>query len=1041
VRKIPSEGEVVQVRGGYWAVSDVKTQGLPRSSADESSGLQHLVSLSSVAGDRLGEEIRVIWELEVGATVLPDVGLPEVDAERFDSPELFAAFLDALRWGAITSADSRTLQAPFRSGAAVEAYQLEPVSRALKSSRANMLLADDVGLGKTIEAGLVIQELLLRHRARTVCVVCPAGLAVKWQLEMRDKFGLDFKIINSETMKDVRRTHGVHVNPFSLFPRIIVSMQWLPGDRASRLLNEIYETVDQDLSGRAKAFDILVVDEAHHVAPSSPTNTGNGRKGYAVDSLRTRAVRKLAERCEHRLFLTATPHNGYTESFTALLEMIDNRRFVRGATVNPKNLTEVVVRRLKKTLTELGVKSFPPRHVEPMLFEPTDGEIAAYARLEAFLDRRKKASKSKQGGDMASLLLKKRFLSSPLSFAHTVDTYMSTRGGFVEMNSDYDDVLGTDADELEEGRVDQAEFLVLQDTKSGAPALTAEDKEDLRWLANWGHEFTASPDSRLTALLDYLEATVRSNGEFNNERVVIFTEYVDTLNWIQANLASRGYDSARVEVIVGDTPSEERELIKARFQEHPANDLVRILLATDAAGEGIDLQNYCHRLVNYDVPFNPNRLEQRAGRIDRYGQKNDPIVYHFVPSSKAKSSGYVGDFEMLDRIAQKVVRQESDLGPGNQLIRLEIEQRLLEGKSVTQTKKSKTDFLVNEVLAGERDVRRELTEQEEALSANRNRLHAHPANVYRVVNEALKLDHQPVLDSYLEPGTELQLCRVPNLSLPWVPALRNLYGVTHPDVRRPISFDGEAVGDRTDVVFAHLGHQLVQRSSQLLRSALWKGQSGINRVTAVTIPDLDESIVAAVCRMVLVGRGGLRLHEEVFLAGARLTTGRALGEAASEEVLERALDGSNFKIMDASAIASVVSTWHGDQSEKGLQHRVQSAITKRQAKRQSEVQDLLAKRKADDLARVQEIFDRFETILRDSLKSAQEEEQHALGLLFDDEKEQRIHDIKQWTDRLVTVSDERKREVASVERRYEDVKPFVMPAALIFAISPKDSAK
>ena len=200
--QLPSEGQVVLLRGEYWAVTEIKNQGLPRSSADETNQLQHMVSLSSLAEERLGHEIEVIWEIEVGSSIMPDLGLPDVNEKKFDNPEAFAAFLDSMRWGAITSADNRTLQAPFRSGAKVEAYQLEPLRRALSGARANMLLADDVGLGKTIEAGLVVQELLLRHRARTVCVVAPAGLAIKWKEEMLEKFGLEFIIINSEEMKN-----------------------------------------------------------------------------------------------------------------------------------------------------------------------------------------------------------------------------------------------------------------------------------------------------------------------------------------------------------------------------------------------------------------------------------------------------------------------------------------------------------------------------------------------------------------------------------------------------------------------------------------------------------------------------------------------------------------------------------------------------------------------------------------------------------------------------------------------------------------------
>ena len=192
-----------------------------------------------------------------------------------------------MRWGAVTSADADAFQAPFRSGANVEAYQLEPLRRALSAPRTNLLLADDVGLGKTIEAGLVVQELLLRHRARTVVIVCPPSLALKWQDEMREKFGLEFVIVNSDLMADVRRSHGLAANPFRLFPRVIVSMSWLPTPRAQRLLRDVLDEAGRRNSARRYAFDVLVVDEAHHVSPASPSALGGGR-GYAVDSQRTR---------------------------------------------------------------------------------------------------------------------------------------------------------------------------------------------------------------------------------------------------------------------------------------------------------------------------------------------------------------------------------------------------------------------------------------------------------------------------------------------------------------------------------------------------------------------------------------------------------------------------------------------------------------------------------------------------------------------------------------------------------------------------------
>ena len=183
---LPEPGQVVEVRGSTWAVANVQAQGLPRSPADEATAqLSHVVDLQSLDEDRLGEALSVVWELEVGHTVTPAQGLPEaINPDAFDDPATLAGFVDAMRWGAVTSADPNRYQAPFWSGVNVEAYQLEPLRRALGAPRTNLLLADDVGLGKTIEAGLVIQELLLRHRARTAIVVCPPSLSLKWQDEM-----------------------------------------------------------------------------------------------------------------------------------------------------------------------------------------------------------------------------------------------------------------------------------------------------------------------------------------------------------------------------------------------------------------------------------------------------------------------------------------------------------------------------------------------------------------------------------------------------------------------------------------------------------------------------------------------------------------------------------------------------------------------------------------------------------------------------------------------------------------------------------------
>ena len=190
----PEPGQLVEVRRRQWIVSDVDASAvapeLPK---------RNLVKLASIDEDALGEEIEVLWELEPGAHVIERAGLPTLSA--LDDPSTLEAFLDAVRWGAATNADRGYLQAPFRSGVSIEDYQLDPLVRAIDMPRVNLLIADDVGLGKTIEAGLVAQEMLLRHRARTVLVVCPSSLQVKWRNEMAEKFGLEFRIVDTEYVK------------------------------------------------------------------------------------------------------------------------------------------------------------------------------------------------------------------------------------------------------------------------------------------------------------------------------------------------------------------------------------------------------------------------------------------------------------------------------------------------------------------------------------------------------------------------------------------------------------------------------------------------------------------------------------------------------------------------------------------------------------------------------------------------------------------------------------------------------------------------
>ncbi len=293
---------------------------------------------------------------------------------------------------------------------------MDPVARAIQMPRVNLLIADDVGLGKTIEAGLVAQELIIRHRARRLLIICPAALQVQWHDQMRDKFGLEFRIVDSELMRMFRRERGLNVNPWTHFPRLITSIDFLKRERPMRLFSEILPAEGE--SPYPRKFDLLILDEAHNVAPS-------GRGKYATDSLRTLALRRLTPHFEHKLFLSATPHNGYRESFSALLELLDNQRFARGVEPDHEQLNAVMVRRLKSELPKRwdGSSRFPQRQITPLLVEYTQQERAIHQLLQQYSQRRiEQASEATEryATEFVLKLLKKRLFLSPEAFFTTL---------------------------------------------------------------------------------------------------------------------------------------------------------------------------------------------------------------------------------------------------------------------------------------------------------------------------------------------------------------------------------------------------------------------------------------------------------------------------------------------------------------------------------------------------------------------------------------------------------------------------------------------
>ncbi len=1042
----PTVGDLVAVRGQRWVVSDIEI-------GEQSS----LVSLQSVEDGRYGHTLDVIWEVEPGRQVLPSGSLPDVTADAFDPPERLAAFLDAVRWSAVTSADVKTLQAPFRSGVAIEDYQLEPVARAVDAPRVNLLLADDVGLGKTIEAGLVAQELLLRHRGRRIMIVCPAGLTVKWRDEMAEKFGLDFTVIDTARCAEVRRTHGSAANPFEVFPLSIVSLPWLRGPKAQRLLDEV---LPPDGPTYPRTFDLLILDEAHHVAPAAP------KQVYAVDSQQTKLIRRLAPHFAHRLFLSATPHNGYQASFTALLEILDNQRFARGVKPDQAAVRDTVVRRLKRDIENPdGTPRFVEREASAIAVQYPQDEREIHALLTRFADLRRKRLTSQRGRratDLVTLLLKKRLFSSPAAFAHTVRVYLDTLAQKKGLPTGEDDPAWMDEfmDDLatyDDEQLAEAEDDMLTRVGPVQPDPTDEETALLRKMLDWAEAKEALPDAKATELIKYLTAVCRPDGRlWTNERVVVFTEYRDTQTWLADLLRQQGFDAGgRLALLHGGTLPDERERIRLEFQADPTERPVRILLATDAASEGIDLQNHCHRLVNYDIPFNPNKLEQRIGRIDRYGQEVTPEIRHFVGAGFGKAvDRFEADLEFLSRVATKVARMEEDLGSVNAVLADAVQRRML-GEHVSVDVDRAGKGRAGGSLPTESNVREQVRRLRADLDKTVDELGITPPAVKRVVDTALELARQQKLTRYTDDKLLVDgLWRVPPLTGSWQRASAGLTAKLRdgdePPRQLPVAFDPEvAKADRNGIVLAHLNHPLVAMSTRLLRAAVSNPDLGLHRVTAVVSDDpaLEDVLVGAYSRFVLVGADGVRLHEEVLYAGGwapeqgRFRRLENLGDLGG--FLDRALANGT----PASQVVRDRLTERWPRVADGLV----AAIEWRRRTRQESLERKLAQRQEAEEQRIRHNLDQFAATLRGALATPEEgvdgqaslftPEQVVAMKKSKEELAQYRKDRQSWEARLSALEAERDRELEVVAARYRDPKPHSFPVAVVFVVPKREATR
>ncbi len=912
---LPKPGQVVQARHRQWMVEAVEPGG------DEDSARISLVCLDD---DAPGEGLDILWDLEVGARVIDPAAQGLDPRGRLDPPGHFGAYLHALKWSAVSAADATRFQAPFRAGIKLMNHQLTPLMKALELPRANLFIADDVGLGKTIEAGLVLQELILRQQAEFVLVACPASICLQWRDEMQRRFGLRFEVMTQKFIAYRRQERGFGVNPWSTHNRFIVSHQLL---RRPEYLDPLLA----QLGPRARK-SLLILDEAHVAAPAS-------RSKYAVDSETTLTVRTLAQRFDNRLFLSATPHNGHSNSFSALLEILDPVRFTRGVPITgPGQLAPIMVRRLKRDLRKLGVERFPRRILVQLALEhdgkqwssretrydaetraQQTGDTTTIAEAPATelelaekLARYTELCAPKKGrGRLTFIRLQQRLLSSPEAFARTLEVHaraVTARGGPVAAEAAKEEALAEQAAESEgpaqteldlgsdaelhgvDDEADEAEDAVAVSRDSAAlPSPNEEARALLSELRAVAEKARRRPDAKVRALLAWMHAhqcpaigldgAGKLDRKWTDRRVIIFTEWGDTKRYLVDLLTRAAAETdrgdERILVFHGGMGDDARDEVQRAFNAKPDEHPVRILVATDAAREGINLQGHCADLFHFDLPWNPARLEQRNGRIDRTLQEAPEVRCHYFLYPQRSED------RVLDTLVRKVQTVQDELGSLGAVLLQDIEKTLEPGihdKTEQQLELIGLDAnttTVDAELESERKdqekLRAEVTRAGRRLDASRKALEVEPDSLRGVVEVGLRLAGVEGLEEGKPTPEGRRVFSLPELDRSWDRTLDSLrpprrrsesFWEWRQHAPRPVTFEPLArLSDETEQL--HLAHPVVKR---ILDRFLAQGFSAhdLSRVSAVIAPDDSVIRVVAYGRLSLFGPGAARLHDEII---------------------------------------------------------------------------------------------------------------------------------------------------------------------------------
>lgn len=527
-------------------------------------------------------------------------------------------------------------------------HQVEAVYKyLLPQPKIRFLLADDTGAGKTVMTGLLLKELIMRGIIERILIVTPGGLTKQWQEdEMGVKFNIPFTLVN-------RSLFTADPNIFRTANKVVTSIDFISRED---ILSVVSNT----------SWDMVIFDEAHKLSAYE-----YGQKTYKFK--RYEAAYVLSQQCEHLLLLTATPHRGRTDTFKKLLQLLDEDIFAtddvasdRVKELSKEGLNKFFIRRLKEDMKDWdGHPLYKNRFTKTISYQLTPEEKYLYDQVTNYLTRRKEEATEEKNihVSLALAVMQRRLVSSIYAIKNTLYKRWNALQGIVdEVNKNpniwkqrqklelidvdnidqYDDLEDDEKDALDNILSDPKKFKLFTTSKSLAEiANEAQEVKRLYDIAN--HLYNQNQEEKKYIQLKEL---LKSQGVINGQKLVIFTEHKDTLTYLQERLTNNGY---KVSVIHGGLSVDERRAAQWEFMSPET----QILIATDAAGEGINLQ-FCRLLINWDIPWNPNRLEQRMGRIHRYGQKEDVLVFNLVADNTREGQVLAKLLNKLDIIRESM---------------------------------------------------------------------------------------------------------------------------------------------------------------------------------------------------------------------------------------------------------------------------------------------------------------------------------------------------------------------------------------------------